>query len=55
VEVYDTALDSWLTAADMGQERFGAGAASLDGKIYVFGGEDPDFSLLSSVEVYTPE
>ena len=55
MEAYDTALGYWLVGPDMSQERYGAAAASLGGKIYVFGGEDPDFILLSSMEVFTPE
>jgi N-acetylneuraminic acid mutarotase len=38
-EVYDIATDTWSTRAPMPNARSAIGAAALDGKIYVIGGE----------------
>ncbi len=38
-EVYDIATDTWSTHAPMPNARSAIGAAALDGKIYVIGGE----------------
>jgi N-acetylneuraminic acid mutarotase len=38
-EVYDIAADTWSTRAPMPTARSGVGAAVIDGKIYVIGGE----------------
>jgi N-acetylneuraminic acid mutarotase len=38
-EVYDIATDTWSTRAPMPSARSAIGAAALDGKIYVIGGE----------------
>jgi N-acetylneuraminic acid mutarotase len=38
-EVYDIATDTWSTGAPMPAARSGLGAAVIDGKIYVIGGE----------------
>jgi len=38
-EVYDIAGDTWSTSAPMPTARSGIGAAVIDGKIYVIGGE----------------
>lgn len=38
-EVYDIATDTWSTRAPMPTARSGVGAATIDGKIYVIGGE----------------
>jgi N-acetylneuraminic acid mutarotase len=38
-EVYDIATDAWSTGAPMPSARSAIGAAALNGKIYVIGGE----------------
>jgi N-acetylneuraminic acid mutarotase len=38
-EVYDPATDSWTSAAPLPTGRSGIGAAVLDGRIHVLGGE----------------
>ncbi len=56
VQVYDPSQPAgsrWSTAASLNTPRFKHGAAVLDGKIYVFGGDD-GFGPIDSLEVYDP-
>ena len=58
VEVYDTKNNSWQRLADMPTPRLQAGAAVVDGKIYVVGGYsviDRRMKILKVVEVYDPQ
>ena len=58
VEVYDTKNNSWQRLADMPTPRLYAGAAVMDGKIYVVGGYrviDRRMKTLKVVEVYDPQ
>lgn len=56
LEVYDPRLDSWETRAPMPQAQGGLGAATIDGKLYVCGGEQwlPDQRVLNQCWVYDP-
>jgi subtilisin family serine protease len=53
---YDPATDSWETFdGPLATPRLAAGAATFDGKMYIFGGVNPDTGdYLTSVEVYDP-
>lgn len=56
--VFDPASQSWSSAAALATARNAAGAAALDGRIYVVGGRAPgirssDQQSLASVEVYS--
>ena len=61
VEVYDTKNNSWQRLTDMPTPRLQAGAAVVDGKIYVIGGfswigiPGVDSKILKVVEVYDPQ
>ena len=58
VEVYDTKNNSGQRLADMPTPRLYAGAAVVDGKIYVVGGYrviDRSMKILKAVEVYDPQ
>ena len=58
VEVYDPKNNSWQRLADMPTPRLQAGAAVVDGKIYVVGGYsviDRHMKILKVVEVYDPQ
>ena len=53
LEVYDPATDTWEKLAPMSMPRVGPAVASLNGKIYVFGGFNRDtWSANDSMEVY---
>lgn len=53
LEVYDPATDTWERLTSMSIPRIGPAVASLNGKIYVFGGFNRDtWSANDSVEVY---
>jgi glucose/arabinose dehydrogenase/N-acetylneuraminic acid mutarotase len=52
--VYDPGTNQWTSLPDMATPRGGAGAAVVDGKIYVVGGMGPDGASLASVEVFDP-
>jgi N-acetylneuraminic acid mutarotase len=57
-EVYDIATDTWSTSAPMPTARSGVGAAVIDGKIYVIGGEgwvDEWGGVFRTNEVYDPK
>jgi N-acetylneuraminic acid mutarotase/predicted DNA-binding protein (UPF0251 family) len=56
VEEYDPATDTWTEKADMPTARFSIAASAVDGKIYVFGGDNllGDEKLFSIVEEYNP-
>jgi hypothetical protein len=57
-EIYDPALDRWIAGPPMKTPRAMAGAAVLDGKLYVVGGTSDDSfwmgSLLAEMEMYDP-
>ena len=57
LEVYDPKTDRWQTKADMPLAQGGLAAAALDGKLYVFGGEQwyPDIKVFGNVWVYDPK
>jgi hypothetical protein len=61
IEVYDPATDTWTLGPDMNVPRAGFGAAVIDGRIYVAGGEqlaglaDGNAQVVDSVEVFDPE
>ncbi len=52
-EVYDPAADTWSIKMEMPTPRRSAGAAALNGAIYVIGGSG-ESGVLSTVEVFTP-
>jgi N-acetylneuraminic acid mutarotase len=56
-EVYDIATGTWSTGAPMPTARSGIGAAALDGKIYVIGGEgwDKYGGVFRANEAYDPQ
>ncbi|MFB0537678.1 MAG: kelch repeat-containing protein [Anaerolineae bacterium] len=56
VEEYDPATDTWTKKTDIPTSRAGAGAAVVDGKIYVVGGVPGGLHSppVSTVEVYDP-
>jgi N-acetylneuraminic acid mutarotase len=61
VEAYHPASDTWTSLADMPTARWGAAAATLDGRLYVIGGGEPDPNgsmgdrTMRTVEVYSPK
>jgi N-acetylneuraminic acid mutarotase len=52
-EVYDPRTDGWSTGAPLPTTRSGVAAATIGGRIYVFGGEDPD-GTFGENEAYDP-
>ena len=56
LEVYDPVKDAWHTLAPMPEALGGNAAASLNGKLYVFGGEQwaPTQKVFASAWVYDP-
>lgn len=56
LEVYDPQLDRWETLAPMPQAAGGLGATTVNGKLYVFGGEQwvPEQKVLGESWVYDP-
>jgi len=55
LEVYSPILDQWQIKANLPAARSGFGAASLNGKLYVFGGEDlVNLVIVPTVEEYDP-
>jgi N-acetylneuraminic acid mutarotase len=58
MEVYDPAIDRWVAGPPMKFRRSMAGAAALDGKLYVAGGvNDDNFwkgAFVSSLEMFDP-
>jgi N-acetylneuraminic acid mutarotase len=56
LEVYDPATDTWTTKAPMPTARLRAGAAVINGKLYVAGGSTDQSSGIGSaaLEVYDP-
>jgi len=54
VERYDIATDSWTTVASLPSARSDLAAATVGGKIYVFGGCRGDETILNDVDVYDP-
>jgi N-acetylneuraminic acid mutarotase len=57
LEVYDPKLDQWETRSPMPQAQGGLAATTLNGKLYVFGGEQwlPEQKVLAESWVYDPE
>jgi N-acetylneuraminic acid mutarotase len=57
LEVYDPALDRWETRAPMPQAQGGLAATALNGKLYVFGGEQwvPEQKVFRESWVYDPK
>jgi N-acetylneuraminic acid mutarotase len=56
-EIYDIATDTWSTGAPMPTARSGLGAAVIDGKVYVIGGEgwvDQLGGVFCTNEAYDP-
>jgi hypothetical protein len=54
MERYDASSGLWSVAAAMGTGREHFGTCTVAGNVFVTGGRDEDFDLLSSVEMYTP-
>lgn len=56
LEVYDPASDSWRTLSPMPRAQGGCAAAALDGRLYVFGGEQwtPEQRVFPQSWVYDP-
>jgi N-acetylneuraminic acid mutarotase len=56
LEVYEPRLNRWETRAPMPQAQGGLAAAALDGKLYVFGGEQwvPEQKVFAESWVYDP-
>ena len=52
-EMYDPITDTWTVKQPMQDKRSGFAAAALDGRVYVFGGQDVD-GIFDSVERYDP-
>lgn len=57
LEVYDPKLDRWETRSPMPQAQGGLAATTLNGKLYVFGGEQwvPERKVFAESWVYDPE
>ena len=57
LEVYDPKTDSWKTLKPMPEALGGNAAATVDGMLYVFGGEQwsPEHKVFSSTWVYDPK
>jgi N-acetylneuraminic acid mutarotase len=57
LEVYDPKLDRWETRSPMPQAQGGLAATALNGKLYVFGGEQwvPERKVFAESWVYDPE
>ena len=53
-EEYDPALNRWQARKPLPTPRSGIAAATLDGKIFVFGGEAPS-GTFHQVEAYDPQ
>lgn len=56
LEVYDPEAESWKTLAPLPQAAGGIAATSVDGKLYVFGGEQwvPKQAVIAEAWVYDP-
>jgi N-acetylneuraminic acid mutarotase len=54
VEAYDIDTDTWTTVAPLPAPRSDLAAATIGGKIYVFGGCDAAGNFLNTVDVYDP-
>lgn len=53
-EVLDPSTNKWTYRASMPTPRYNAGAAVIDGKIYVVGGYNSDSPELDVLEIYDP-
>ncbi len=54
VERYDIATDTWAAVSPLPSARSDLAAATVGGKIYVFGGFDNTGAVLNTVDVYDP-
>ena len=54
LEVYDPATNTWASKQPMPTKRWGAGAAALNGKLYVFGGAQSSKVFFNIMEIYDP-
>lgn len=52
-EVYDLVTNSWVEAAPLLTPRSGTAGAALDGRVLVFGGQEPA-GIIGKYEVYGP-
>src|SRR5947207_11266044 len=43
VDIYDPAADSWQAGPDLPHPTSGAAEGVIDGVIFIYGGEEPDF------------
>jgi N-acetylneuraminic acid mutarotase len=43
VDIYDPVIDTWVSGPELPHATSGAAEVVVDGTIYVFGGEEPDF------------
>lgn len=55
VERYIIPINTWVTVAPLPRPRSGHGAATIGGKIYVFGGFDDAGLPMNDVDVYNPQ
>ncbi|MCX5859610.1 MAG: hypothetical protein NT056_06890 [Proteobacteria bacterium] len=55
LEVYDPETDTWIMKPPMPTARAYPGAGVIDGKLYVFGGQDIFNNTLAVLEVFSPE
>jgi N-acetylneuraminic acid mutarotase len=54
-EMYDPETDTWVKRASMPTPRQGAAVGIVNGKVYVFGGDEDGTGPTSVVLVYDPE
>ena len=58
LEIYNPTDDCWTIGANMPMKLAGHSCGVVNGRIYLFGGSteecDPDFHIVSTVEVFTP-
>jgi N-acetylneuraminic acid mutarotase len=54
MHVYDIATDTWAPGPSITHARSDACAAAVDGKIYLAGGYDSNYTVVAVVEVFDP-
>jgi N-acetylneuraminic acid mutarotase len=54
VEAYDPATDTWTTRASLPSPRLSAGTGTLNGIIYVAGGQDSGTAQMATLDAYDP-
>jgi N-acetylneuraminic acid mutarotase len=54
LDVYDPALNTWVSGVAMPEARYGGSAGVVNGKLYVAGGWKTGPSQVSTLEVYDP-